>query len=254
MQFERFLRDLTPLAAVALAGMTRNFGEHSSFRTATVKTARPLAELDLTGEAPRIVKLAGPDLVRVTQGDDFSISVEGDQGAKDRLRFLLEDGTLSILRSGTDWTHASIATINVTMPKPRGLVLAGSGTIKASKLAKNAAITLAGSGVIETTGIAAKRLDISIAGSGIYRASGSAQKLRAMLAGSGNAEMAGLKADDVKISLVGSGDAAFASDGEVRARIMGSGNVTVRGSARCTVKSLGSGTLICERGETGESG
>jgi hypothetical protein len=36
----------------------------------------------------------------------------------------------------------------------------------------------------------------------------------------------------------------------VSANIMGSGNVTVRGSARCTVESFGSGTLTCERGTT----
>ena len=28
---------------------------------------------------------------------------------------------------------------------------------------------------------------------------------------------------------------------------MGSGDVTVRGSARCRVKTMGSGTLTCER-------
>jgi hypothetical protein len=37
----------------------------------------------------------------------------------------------------------------------------------------------------------------------------------------------------------------------VNANIMGSGDVTVRGRARCKVKTIGSGSLVCEGGETG---
>jgi len=35
---------------------------------------------------------------------------------------------------------------------------------------------------------------------------------------------------------------------------MGSGNVTVRGGATCKVKSFGSGSLTCERGDTVDGG
>ena len=45
-----------------------------------------------------------------------------------------------------------------------------------------------------------------------------------------------------------SGNATFASDGDVNANIMGSGNVTVKGRARCKVKTMGSGSLVCEDG------
>lgn len=253
MQLDRFLKDIAPLAALTLAGMAKGCGDRGGFKT-NVTAGLPLSELDLTAAAPHTIKLAGPDLVIVKSGDSFSISVEGDQAAKDAVRFLLEDDTLSILRNGKDWTATSPATINLVLPTLEKLVLAGSGTIRASKLAKKASITIAGSGLIETTDIAVKRLNVSIAGSGTYRARGSARKLRVTLAGSGDADMAELKASDAKVSIIGSGDSIFASDGDVDARIMGSGNVTVRGGARCKVKSVGSGTLICERGETGESG
>jgi hypothetical protein len=60
--------------------------------------------------------------------------------------------------------------------------------------------------------------------------------------------MDALSTQKARLIIAGSGNSAFASDGEVEARIMGSGSVTVRGRARCTVKSMGSGKLVCEPG------
>lgn len=51
--------------------------------------------------------------------------------------------------------------------------------------------------------------------------------------------------DDADITIAGSGSAEFASDGTVEAKVMGSGDVTVTGSAKCTINSMGSGTLRC---------
>ena len=59
----------------------------------------------------------------------------------------------------------------------------------------------------------------------------------------------GLFADDAgqaDVTVAGSGNASFASDGDVKATIMGSGEVRVSGRAKCTVKSMGSGRLVCE--------
>ena len=49
----------------------------------------PLAELDMSGEPPTELVLAGPDRVVVTEGDDLDIEVSGDADAVAALRFSL---------------------------------------------------------------------------------------------------------------------------------------------------------------------
>jgi hypothetical protein len=248
MRFDRLFRTLGPVIAMAMAAGCDGAKFHMNG-----KEGMPLSELDLSGNAPHSINLAGPDIVRITQGTDFTIALEGDDEAKERMRFLLEDETLLILREGENWSGGNPATVTVTMPAPRHLVLAGSGAIHSDALAAKAEVTIAGSGKVETPSIQIESLDVNVMGSGSYRAGGTADRLDLSIAGSGDADMARLKIGKAEISIAGSGDTNFASDGNVDARIMGSGNITVRGSARCKVKSFGSGTLTCERGETVEN-
>ena len=251
MQFDKLFRTLGPVMAMAMAAGVSGCG-NAKFHMGD-KQGVALADLDLSGDAPDSINLVGPDIVRITEGADFTIALEGDDEARDRVRFLLEDDTLSILRDGEDWSRGNQATVTVTMPAPRHLVLAGSGKIFSDALAAKAEVTIAGSGKVETPSIAVESLEVNVMGSGRYRAGGTAGRLDLSIAGSGEADMAGLKVGKADISIAGSGDTTFASDGKVDAKIMGSGNITVRGSARCKVKSFGSGSLTCERGETVEN-
>lgn len=248
MKLGKFAKALGPIVAVALAaGLS---GCDGSTVSVNGEQGKRLAELDLTGTPPEELVLMGPDEVRVTQGDKLAITVEGDPAATDKLRFTLKDGTLGILREGKmfDRDESGAAIVNVTMPAPREVTMAGSGKISAAALAKAATVTIAGSGTVETTALAGDSLELTIAGSGDYRAAGQVQRLDMTIAGSGSARMDALKADRAELTIAGSGSAAFASDGEVEASIMGSGSVTVRGRAKCTVEAMGSGKLVCEPG------
>ncbi|WP_245647517.1 head GIN domain-containing protein [Novosphingobium lentum] len=208
----------------------------------------PLAELDLSGKAPGEVTLLGPDHLQITRGDTLAITVDGDQAAKDHLRFVLDDGKLGIGRDG--WKNGTgIATIHVTMPAPSRLVMAGSGTITADALAgAETRVTIAGSGTVDAPSIETDELKVDVAGSGRLRAGGHAKTLKVTMAGSGAAELIGLTVGSAKVDVAGSGNTSFASDGDVSANIMGSGEVRVRGRAKCTVQSMGSGKLVCEPG------
>jgi hypothetical protein len=250
MKFERFFRALGPIVAVAMAaGLAACDGNISI----NGEKGKPLAEIDLTGTPPEELVLLGPDEVRVTQGDKLAITVEGDKAVTDKLRFTLKDGTLGVLREGKSIDIGDgKAVVNVTMPAPKTLTMAGSGKINSAALAKDAKVTIAGSGDIETPNVAGDKLDLTIAGSGSYRGAGNVTALDVSIVGSGSAAMDALKTDKADLTIAGSGNSAFASDGEVKAKIMGSGSVTVRGRARCTVESMGSGKLVCEpsNGET----
>ncbi len=246
LKFAKFARALGPIIAVALAAGVAGCDGKVSFNG---DEGKPLAELDLTGKAPDELVLAGPDEVRVTTGDKLAISVEGDQEVKDQIRFSLKDGSLAIHRKDKAFGSGDkVAIVNVTMPAPREVVMAGTGKITTAQLASKAEVTVAGSGTIESTAVSGESLDLTIAGSGNFRAAGNVRKLDMTIAGSGSAQMDALKVEKADISIAGSGSTSFASDGEVDASIMGSGNVTVKGRARCTVSSMGAGKLVCEAG------
>lgn len=244
-RFGTFAKAMGPIIAVALAASVA--GCDGAKISINGEEGKPLAELDLSGAAPDELVLAGPDEVRVTTGDKLAITVEGDQEAKDQLRFSLKDGSLAIHRKDKMFGNGGkVAIINVTMPAPREVVMAGSGKITTANLASKATITVAGSGTIESTAVSGESLDLTIAGSGNFRAAGNVKMLDMTIAGSGSAQMDALKTDKADVSIAGSGSATFASDGDVEASIMGSGDVTVKGRARCTVSSMGSGKLVCE--------
>lgn len=247
-KFGHFAKAMGPIIAVALAaGVAGCDGLKGTNVSINGEEGRPLAELDMSGAAPDEIVLAGPDEIRVTTGEKLAITVEGDQAVKDQLRFSIKDGSLAIHRKGEMFGSGSaIAIINVTMPAPKEVVMAGSGKITAANLANKANVTVAGSGTIETTAIAGESLDLTIAGSGNFRAVGNVKTLDLTIAGSGSAQMDALRVDKADVSIAGSGSTAFTSDGEVEASIMGSGNVTVKGRARCTLSSMGSGKLVCE--------
>ncbi len=242
---QTILKQLAPAAALAAAalvsgcdGMNIRFGDSEGV---------PLSELDMTGAAPTKLVLAGPDEVLVTSGNTLQIDVSGDPEAVEALRFALDEDMLAIHREKDSWSGKGVATVRVTMPDPEDLTLAGSGTIRAQRVASRANVTVAGSGGLEIDEAGPERFEATIAGSGDLEATGEVERLELTIAGSGSARMASLRAERAEVSVAGSGDAEFASDGRVDASIVGSGDVVVRGNAECTASKVGSGTLSCSQ-------
>lgn len=210
----------------------------------------PLAEIEIAGPAPSEVVLSSGDTVILTSGDTFDIKVEGPD--TDSLRFVRDAEVIGITRE-KGWNGESNATIRITMPPPKEVVIAGSGTIKAESLASSSEVSIGGSGLVEFGTVAAEKLGINIGGSGTVRGAGTVKRLEVNVGGAGDVEMPSLKADSAEVSIGGTGDVAFASDGDVTANIAGAGDVKVAGAAKCTVNAFGSGTLTCTPGGTGAS-
>ncbi len=247
MRFDKILKGLAALAATAMVtgcNVSMNVGDFDGV---------PLAELDMSGEAPTSVALGGPDTLIVTKGEAFTIEVEGDEEARDLLRFNLDDDTLSVGRANNSGSTNGTATVRVTMPSLKAIALGGSGVVEADELSGQTDIAVGGSGKVRVANVSADTLDLAIGGSGSVEASGTSRTLDLAIGGSGSAKMRGLKVDTADIAIGGSGNAQFSSDGTVDASIAGSGDVTVYGNATCTVSAFGSGTLRCEKGETEEA-
>lgn len=211
----------------------------------------PLSEVEIAGPPPSEVFLASGDTVILTEGDSFAIKVEGSD--TESLRFVRDKEVIGITRTD-GWNGDNPATIRITMPAPKEVIIGGTGTIKAPALASEAEINIGGSGTVEFGKIAGEKLTINIGGAGTVTGAGTAKQLEVRIGGSGDVTMPGLKADTAEISIGGRGDVTFASDGTVEANIGGAGDVKVAGSAKCTVNAFGSGTLTCtpNSGASGE--
>ncbi|MXO82107.1 DUF2807 domain-containing protein [Altererythrobacter aestiaquae] len=205
----------------------------------------PLAELDMSGDAPTALAIAGPDRVIITEGDTLSITVDGDADAAAELRFDIDGDTLEIGRESGNWGDSGSVTVNVTMPTPKSLSIGGSGTVEAPSLAKEADVNIGGSGNVVIAALDVDDLDINVGGSGEVTASGTVKKLDVTIGGNGDIKFADVQVGDADITIAGSGDVAFASDGTVEATIGGSGDITVVGDAKCELNSFGSGSLNC---------
>jgi hypothetical protein len=247
MRFKHVFKAVAPVVALAIAGGLAGC-DKANFDFGG-KEGKPLADLDLSGEAPSEVSLLGPDTVAIRDGETLAIQVEGSDEARERMRFTLKDGSLGILRQNGSWQDNQLATVIVTMPAPAKLNLAGSGRMTAASVSDRPEINVAGSGTLDLSSVSATRMEVNVAGSGTLRAAGSADKLELNMLGSGTAELGALKVGSAHVNVAGSGNATFASDGDVDANIMGAGDVTVRGRARCKVHAVGSGSLVCEGGE-----
>lgn len=238
-----FFRSAVPAIVLAFGATLSGCG--MSFDMSSFEGV-PLAELDMGGDPPSGLELAGPDSVVITEGAEFAVTIDGDPDAVEAVRFDRDGETLEIGRDTDIFDGSGKATIRVTMPAPRALGIAGSGAIDAATMASEAEINIAGSGDIRVASLAAERLEVSIAGNGDVTTSGTTDNLEISIAGSGNAQFADLKAETVEISIAGSGDIELASDGTVHASIAGSGDIRVTGNANCSIDAAGSGSLVCE--------
>lgn len=243
-RFANFCKGLAPIIAIALTGALSGCDSKVSING---EEGKKLSELDMTGTPPGSIVLAGPDHVKISEGKALAITIDGDPAVADHLRFTLDNGTLGILRTKS-WSGGGAVTVNVTMPAPSEVTLAGSGTIDTPALGKDASVTVAGSGDVHAGTISGDSLKLTVAGSGTMVGGGAVKDLEMTIAGSGRADLAALRSDKAKVTIAGSGNAVMTSDGEVSATILGSGQVTVKGRARCEVSSMGSGKLVCESG------
>jgi hypothetical protein len=201
-----------------------------------------------SGEPFDRITLAGPDDLTFVTDASHAVRATGDAKALKALQYRVRKGELRIRRKSSGWSFGDSgeATIAVSAPALRALVLAGSGSAKVDRMEGDAVeLTVAGSGDASVASISAKTLEGSIAGSGSLRLVGTSDSADITIAGSGSVLGDKFRSDAVDISIAGSGDVTMASEGSVEASLMGSGDVTIKGNAKCKSSAMGSGSLTC---------
>lgn len=234
------------VAGIALSALAAAAVGNREFTPTEPRKRKPLGELkDFDG-----VSLGGPDTMLVTAGDGFSIAVDGDPEAVERLDIYVEDKVLHVTRlprSGGNWAFDDDgATVRVTLPALRSVTLYGSGDLRVDRMdGDRVDVSLAGSGDIDIADIAAREARLDLAGSGTLSARGSVEASQVSLAGSGDIRADALTAQRTRVSVAGSGDAYVHASEAAKVSIVGSGDVTVRGTSNCRLSRVGSGEMHC---------
>ncbi|WP_370033890.1 head GIN domain-containing protein [Qipengyuania mesophila] len=200
-----------------------------------------------TGRFDSVI-LAGADNVTVTRGDRWQIRAIGSAEVLAELRFLVEDGKITVGRRHRHDRIEGTARIEIVAPAVEDVVLAGSGNLSVDAMnGSEIGATVAGSGTIEVNRVQASELKATIAGSGDLHIAGHADEGKITIAGSGDIDGRDLRVGRASVSIAGSGDARFRADGRVSASIIGSGGAVVTGTTDCSQTRMGSGRLTCSR-------
>jgi len=203
------------------------------------------------------VKLKIPATVYVTQENRFSVQVSASGEMLENISTEVEDNTLEIINAASDsksksdwWKDKSDVIIYISMPKPNGLVVLGSGTIKAQNNFTTDYLNaeVHGSGIIELKDFKTEKSEIDVEGSGIIKMqTGFSQGMVLEVQGSGIIQATSLMTNVMSLSLAGSGNLKIdqVQSEKLEATVGGSGSISIsKGTAsNILLENRGSGEI-----------
>lgn len=180
-------------------------------------------------------------------GNEFKVSLEGEQALLDDIVTEVSGGKLVIKKENWRLNMNKKVTVYITMPVIKGLGVSGSGkaTIKDAVKTDNLDLSVSGSGKLFTGDIAATDLNCNISGSGdiIIGGNGNVPSADISISGSGNFNGEPLKIGSADISISGSGNCTCNVTKSLKASVSGSGNVTYLGNPKIDARVSGSGRV-----------
>lgn len=184
--------------------------------------------------------------LHLTQGKNFSVTLEGDQDMLKQIETYVKNGNLVIRKKNWKVAMNRKVTVRVTMPEIDRVSVSGSGTVVSEGVIKSdeLGIYVSGSGDVKLNAVSASELDCRISGSGSVNLSGSgARECDLSISGSGRYSGLDFEVDEMQISISGSGKCECNVVKQLDASISGSGDVYYSGSPSINVRSSGSGKV-----------
>ncbi len=201
------------------------------------------------------IQVDGPFQVALTTGRPSSAAVSGSNAAVERVSIDVQGRTLRVRANRSAWggypgEAAGPVRILLSTYGLRGASLEGSGRLsidKARTMRFDASVS--GSGRIDVGAIEADTLAVALLGSGKITVGGKAKSLRATIQGAGDLDAEALSVEDAQINASTSGLIAVAVRRAATVTSSGQGDTKIIGSPACTVKSNGSGQVLCGKSD-----
>lgn len=193
----------------------------------------------------RISSHGGYD-VHLTQGNAYSVKIEGESNLLPYIETAVDEGELKIRTKEGYWLSSKKNMIvYVTAPSFAKVTTMGSGNIiSESKLNNTSAMEMevAGSGDIKVD-INAPEVKAELRGSGNIVLNGETRTFGGTVRGSGDIKASGLKAENVDVDIAGSGNADVYASVKLNVEVRGSGDVRYQGGANVSSDIKGSGSV-----------
>jgi hypothetical protein len=184
----------------------------------------------------------------LTQGNEYSLVLEGDEDDLEEIETVVRHGTLKI-KHDKPFHFGGIDRIKVyvTMKNIEGLSVSGSGSLKAETAveAEDIELNVSGSGEINIDDLKATTAEMTISGSGDINLSGGRKlsSLNCDISGSGELHARDLETEKAELTISGSGGCKVYVTNDLEVDISGSGNVRYRGQPRIDANVSGSGDV-----------
>ncbi len=193
------------------------------------------------------IEIAGPFDVYLSQGDQYSVRIEGDQNLLEYVETDLHGDMLEIgNREGFNIRPRKSMKVYITSPRIEELEVAGSGSIVSQTSFSSPGrmkLTIAGSGGISLSQVDAPEIQSEIAGSGSITVKGATRKFQAEIAGSGEIHAFNLLSEMTDVEIAGSGDVEVFASKSLDVTIAGAGDVKYKGSPTVSQSKAGSGSV-----------
>lgn len=193
--------------------------------------------------------------VEVTTRAPVSAVATGPQDALDRISVEARDGKLVISErkfAGDEARRAprGAVTVRINAANLRSAMLAGAGSLQIDRLkGARVAIGLRGPGRLTVGEVSSDRLSVAMVGNGTMTLGGRVKQAQMSLAGAGMVDAGTLSVDELTADSEGAGEHSLRAVKTAAITSRGIGKTVVLGKPSCTVRNIGSGTVMCGTGK-----
>jgi hypothetical protein len=193
------------------------------------------------------VEIGGSADVRLQQGGNDEVFVEGPEEVQKNVELRVRDGVLRIESSG-GWKfwNSRRARFVVTLRQITRLTISGAGELHAPGPLKlgRLAVNISGAGLARLDQLQAEQLAFSASGSGDAELAGSVAELGISISGRSNVRAENLAARRARVSIAGIGDVKLWASDELSISVSGVGRVEYWGTPQVRRSSSGLATIV----------
>jgi hypothetical protein len=186
--------------------------------------------------------LNGTATVRLVQGPEDSVFIEGDDETQGAVDLDLDGGVLRIRPSGSwKFWRSKQAQIVVTARELRRLEIKGAADVVASEplRLKQLQVRISGAGSVRFDKLKADKLEFNVSGSGTGQLAGAVDELVVRISGRGVYLGENLVSQSATLSVSGAGEVRVWATKELTANVSGVATIDFWGNARVTRSSSG---------------
>lgn len=217
-----------------------------------IPTVAPAASRTYSVGSFERVRIEGPFEVHIATGKSPGAHVDGDQAIVDQLEISVNGTTITVRLGQAGWgeTPAKAATrapvVTLTTPRLVGVaVVAGAEVDVGAMKAQRVDLTITGAGSLKVSAVDTDQLVATVVGTGALSAAGRASRATLQVNGPGTIDAPALASNDLIARVEGSGGIRTTARFTARVTTTGLGKVEVLGNAKCVVKAVAGGPVVC---------